>query len=115
MHWFWRATIAVGVGSLFGAANFYRAYLAGSGGDRLGRMTERIYDVLRMLGSVLPGYRLYCFLLASGPIVFSFAIYGILTKHYGLKILDSETRCRKCGYILRGISEPRCPECGERI
>jgi hypothetical protein len=27
----------------------------------------------------------------------------------------SETRCRKCGYILRGISEPRCPECGERI
>lgn len=28
---------------------------------------------------------------------------------------DSETRCRKCQYILRGISEPRCPECGERI
>ena len=28
---------------------------------------------------------------------------------------DTETRCRKCGYILRGISEPRCPECGERI
>jgi rubrerythrin len=28
---------------------------------------------------------------------------------------QSETRCRKCGCILRGISEPRCPECGERI
>lgn len=28
---------------------------------------------------------------------------------------DGETRCRKCGYILRGITEPRCPECGERI
>jgi hypothetical protein len=28
---------------------------------------------------------------------------------------DTETRCRKCGYILRGLSEPRCPECGERI
>ena len=26
-----------------------------------------------------------------------------------------ETRCRKCGYILRGLTEPRCPECGERI
>ena len=26
-----------------------------------------------------------------------------------------ETHCRRCGYILRGISEPRCPECGERI
>ena len=28
---------------------------------------------------------------------------------------DNETRCRQCGYILRGITEPRCPECGERI
>jgi RNA polymerase subunit RPABC4/transcription elongation factor Spt4 len=28
---------------------------------------------------------------------------------------ENETRCRKCGYILRGISEPRCPECGESI
>ncbi len=28
---------------------------------------------------------------------------------------DRETRCRKCGYILRGLAEPRCSECGERI
>lgn len=28
---------------------------------------------------------------------------------------DGETRCRRCRHILRGISEPRCPECGERI
>lgn len=28
---------------------------------------------------------------------------------------DYETRCRRCGYILRGLTEPRCPECGERI
>ncbi len=28
---------------------------------------------------------------------------------------DGETHCRKCKYILKGISEPRCPECGERI
>lgn len=28
---------------------------------------------------------------------------------------DNETRCRNCGHILRGLSEPRCPECGERI
>ena len=26
-----------------------------------------------------------------------------------------QTLCRRCGYILCGISEPRCPECGERI
>jgi hypothetical protein len=28
---------------------------------------------------------------------------------------DGETRCRQCNYILRGITEPRCPECGEPI
>ncbi len=28
---------------------------------------------------------------------------------------DALTRCRACGHILRGLSEPRCPECGERI
>ncbi len=26
-----------------------------------------------------------------------------------------ETRCRACGHLLRGLTEPRCPECGERI
>lgn len=28
---------------------------------------------------------------------------------------NGETRCRKCHYILRGLTEARCPECGERI
>ena len=28
---------------------------------------------------------------------------------------DHETRCRRCGHILRGLTEPRCPECGEGI
>lgn len=28
---------------------------------------------------------------------------------------DGELHCRRCGYILRGLSEPRCPECGEQI
>lgn len=25
------------------------------------------------------------------------------------------TRCGQCGYILRGLTTPRCPECGTRI
>lgn len=33
------------------------------------------------------------------------------TYHRG----DDETRCRKCRHILRGLTEPRCPECGESI
>ena len=44
----------------------------------------------------LPGFAIALYIATRGP-------------------RDPETRCRKCGYILRGISEPRCPECGERI
>lgn len=29
--------------------------------------------------------------------------------------VDEYTRCRKCRHILNGLSEPRCPECGEPI
>jgi hypothetical protein len=51
------------------------------------------------------------------------AIAGIITigMFVGLGRLfppgqsPEETLCRKCSYILRGISEPRCPESGERI
>ena len=28
---------------------------------------------------------------------------------------DGFTRCGVCGHILRGLTEPRCPECGVRI
>lgn len=28
---------------------------------------------------------------------------------------DGETHCRVCNYILRGIVEARCPECGTPI
>jgi hypothetical protein len=28
---------------------------------------------------------------------------------------DGKTRCGNCGHALRGLREPRCPECGKRI
>lgn len=45
---------------------------------------------------------------------------GFVHQHVDVVKMDeqtggAETRCRKCRYILRGITEPRCPECGERI
>ena len=51
---------------------------------------------------------------SPGPIA-STIVFCLLTKYWGPTHWDRETRCRKCGYILRGITEPRCPECGERI
>jgi hypothetical protein len=29
--------------------------------------------------------------------------------------IDGYTRCGNCGYILKGLKEPRCPECGTAI
>ena len=44
------------------------------------------------------------------------SVYGLMTRCLGAhESFDGETHCRKCGYILRGITEPRCSECGERI
>ena len=57
----------------------------------------------------------YSFLLALPPVLAAVLIYGLLTRMYAKSPVGSETRCRKCNYILRGITEPRCPECGERI
>jgi len=42
-------------------------------------------------------------------------VYLILSRLLPRARRESETRCRKCGYILRGITEPRCSECGEKM
>jgi hypothetical protein len=65
------------------------------------------------LGNV--GWYLHFFNIFGVPTV-PIVCWVILTRIYPpMPIPDPETRCRKCGYILRGLSEPRCSECGEVI
>ncbi len=52
-----------------------------------------------------------CVAFLVGPFVAS-VLTHVLTPR---ERLGGETRCRKCGYILNGLTEPRCSECGERI
>ncbi len=98
MHWFWRAAIAVGVGGvscyglLAGAEEFLPKYFG----------NPIPFPAAVLFGIIIP--QSICIL-----------IYSYLTRRYSPQPLDPETRCRKCGYILRGIPEPRCSECGERI
>jgi uncharacterized paraquat-inducible protein A len=96
MHWFWRTALAVFV-AMAGYALTQRLPLLSWGyrGDML-----LLVNLMSVLAAVLIGI----------------TAYGVLTrKRYQKHLDDAETRCRKCGYILRGITEPRCPECGERI
>ena len=65
-----------------------------------GELCYRVADVVSHLPSVLV----------------ALVVFGVVTKFLGpSRSVDAETRCRKCGYILRGIPEPRCSECGEQI
>lgn len=96
LHWFWRALIAMVV-----------AYGAGI--------------VINVIVFTLVSPRAYASPAVQVTVqvvglTFPVAVYGLLTRWYGPGVsLERETRCRMCGYILRGITEPRCSECGERI
>lgn len=96
MHWFWRAAIAVIVGFVAGL---------GLSGATYAFLPVRNTAFLIALSIVL----------SVAPLIVTVCVYGLLTGRYGPKAHDRETRCRECEYILRGITEPRCPECGERI
>jgi len=95
MHWFWRTTIATAVavatGGLFVAVNYFVQYQPRSIDSDIG------FVIIVLTVTSFVGIIAYTELSAR------------------LSIDSPETRCRRCGYILRGISEPRCPECGERI
>ena len=58
--------------------------------------------VLAMLGG--------CLVVTSLTTVVAFYVLGARSSPQ-----DGHTYCGHCGYILKGITEPRCPECGERI
>ena len=78
----------------------------------------RIFILTQELASdlLLSPHGLYAFLVNVPALVIctvpGVVVTALIARH---RSRDAECRCRKCGYILRGISEPRCPECGERI
>jgi hypothetical protein len=108
MHWFWRATIAVVAAAFSGLICMQPINALGySIASDFGRIESSEPTVL--MGAFF-------------SIALQSAISGIVALSV-FKILslaiptarELETRCRKCQYILKGISEPICPECGEKI
>jgi len=109
MHWFWRAVIAFVV--VVGFEVWYFAY----GWNKPWNLAYQSFQRGQLLNWRWVSNA--CAVFASLPILLvGFAACGVLSYLPGRReITDGQTRCRKCGYILRGITEPRCPECGERI
>jgi hypothetical protein len=108
LHWFWRGAIAVVLGTA-------TARLLLIPMEVLGREVARRLISGRLIDSGI-AYRIeedVIFFLPGA--IMAVVAYGILTVLFRRTACDAETRCRQCSYILRGITEPRCPECGERI
>ncbi len=56
-----------------------------------------------------------CFAGFAIPFMFlGLGVYDRLVPHFGSPI-GNDMHCTQCGYILKGLTEPRCPECGHAI
>jgi hypothetical protein len=96
LHWFWRAAIALVIGVPINEAISISAFAV-------------LPESIKASEPFLIGHVV---VRATIPLI----AYGLLTLWLGPQSLtDRETRCRRCDFILRGITEPICPECGERI
>lgn len=58
-------------------------------------------------------YRTFVFWIPMGT--FGCVVTALVYSYIRMPKDDGECRCRRCGYILKGISEPKCSECGEVI
>ncbi len=120
LHWAWRVMVAVATASLYGGISVGLVHPWQWLGDCLHRALVEPYllPLIRLAG--LNGNRWdngigIAFVYFLPTSLLCLGTYGLLTRYFGPGPGDAETRCRKCRYILRGITEPRCPECGEVI
>ena len=108
LHWFWRAAIAYVCCYLLMLLMASMVFDPIDGSIR--SFLRSRFGMGSFLSEALP--RMLSFGLVLLPAVAATLwLYVRLSPHHA----NGETRCRKCGYILRGIPEPRCSECGERI
>jgi hypothetical protein len=116
IHWYWAALIS-----------FVAAYAATLLWELL---TLRSAYVGEHYAPLEPAFRAYIYwttaIAGDVPIVAGylyaawfrvpFFVAALLTYAFLRRRKPSEyLHCPKCDYILKGLSEPRCPECGERI
>ena len=106
LHWFWRGAIALLVACIYGGLSV----------TAFNEWHEAVAEFVGGAPSYGPRMGVGVAVAWFAPVVLlALATYGLLTALLARRGVAGETRCRKCDYILRGISEPRCPECGERI
>jgi hypothetical protein len=111
LHWFWRGVIAALTGASL-AILMAKTHIRG-----VTWVTQHVRSVLEEFVSSASDANLILMLIffAVLPILATMATYGLLTWWLVASQTDGEIHCRRCNHILRGLSEPRCTECGEAI
>ena len=100
LKWYWRVVLTGIAGAVFCTITYFtygrhlESYIYA---NRIGMLGDTAINML--------GYGVVNFL-------FVLFIYHHLTKP---KWIRGCTLCGKCGYILKGLPEPRCPECGTSV
>ncbi len=109
LHWFWRGMLAAmfGTACFTGCVYYTRIYW------------DPCYSIQYLFAawglSIPIGEFLEPMAWGLPPALGALLAYGLLTRWFGNRPLDGELHCRRCNHILRGLGEPRCPECGEAI
>ena len=111
--WYWRAITAVAAGCAAGAV---AVAVYTSEGFTNSTAFEVYAWFFRRRTSPISTYGFLGFAVFYGLpcAAATMGTYGLLTWRFEIGLVI-ETRCRHCGHLLRGLTEPRCSECGERI
>ncbi len=100
LKWYWRVVLTGLAGSVSGTVCYFT----------FGRFIEEyIYaNRIGMLGDAVINSLTY----GVVNILFILFVYHRLTEP---DWIQGCTCCGNCGYILKGLPEPRCPECGRAV
>ncbi len=109
MHWFWRLLIA-------GVVGWVGLILASMAFTPLSQfLVATLWRVKNATPTDIRWGESVCLAVLWLGVFGAATAAFVCSTYFGRSPFVGQTRCRKCSYILRGISEPRCPECGERI
>ena len=116
MPWYWAGLLSLAAFYLVAVVVLLLSIGWGSGyaSAPLGDVLDECWEALAVVvGGEAARYVLIA-ALATGPWAAALLVYAYLRRGRRAPP-DSYLRCTGCGYILHGLSEPRCPECGQAI
>ncbi|MGD2107940.1 MAG: hypothetical protein PVI86_00985 [Phycisphaerae bacterium] len=75
------------------------------------RLGVRAWGAVGLL-SMGDSFYYFCGSMVCWTLLWAWGVY--MLRRFWVRVADAaEGHCTRCGYSLRGLTEPRCPECGQ--